>query len=243
MSDERPDELDRLESAADAIESLQSLFAFEEPLDETLRQIAVAAAGAIVDADQVSITVLDTPSPRTVAYTDERVVTLDAAQYESNRGPCLQAAGTQLPVRAVMDEEQDRWPEFVTLARDYGIKATLSVPLLIDGADNEAEMVGSLNVYSATASAFDPFDETLMRIFTLTAGQAITAARRSRQSRETIDQLFEALQSRSVIDQAKGALRAIHSCSEEEAFQRLTKESQNTNVKLRVVAKELLEGL
>ena len=44
--------------------------------------------------------------------------------------------------------------------------------------DDEQELVGSLNIYSYTASAFDPFDEALMRLFSVTAGQAITNARR-----------------------------------------------------------------
>jgi AmiR/NasT family two-component response regulator len=108
---------------------------------------------------------------------------------------------------------------------------------------DEPELVGSLNVYSTTATAFDPFDEALMRLYMLTAGLLITIARHWQRSRETIGQLSEALTSRSVIDQAKGALRAVHGCSEEEAFQRLVKESQNTNTKVHTVARNFLDSL
>jgi AmiR/NasT family two-component response regulator len=243
MTDARPDEFDRLESAADAIESLMSLFASEEPLDEALNRVASSGADAIADADAVSISVLTDQAPRTVAYTDGQVLELDHVQYATGRGPCLDAAERRTPVRVGMDAMDERWPEFVVAARACGISATLSVPLLVDRVDDDSELVGSLNVYSRTATAFDPFDETLMRLYMLSAGYAITSARRLQRYRENVDQLREALTSRSVIDQAKGALRAIHGCSEDEAFQRLVTESQHNNVKLHNVARAFLESI
>lgn len=243
MTDARPDEFDRLESAADAIESLLSLVAAEEPLDAALQRVASSGAGAIPDADAVSISVLTDPTPRTAAYTDELLLRLDEEQYASGRGPCLEAADLRTPVRVAMKLEEQRWPEFVAAARSCGISATLSVPLLVDRVDDEPELVGSMNIYSRTATAFDPFDESLMRLYMISAGHAITTARRLQRYRETVDQLNGALTSRSVIDQAKGALRAIHGCSEDEAFERLVTESQHSNVKLHTVARAFLESL
>jgi len=243
MSDGRPDELDRLESVTEAIASLQSLFATEDPLDDVLALVASSAAGAIPDADAVTISVLDGANPRTAAVTDDRVMPLDDAQYASGRGPCLEAAEMRRPVRAAMAAEEQRWPEFASAARDRGISASLSMPLLVERAEVEPDIVGSLNIYSATATAFDPFDESLMKLYMLTAGLAIANARRWQRSRETIEQLTGALTSRSVIDQAKGALRAVHGCTEDEAFGLLVTESQNSNVKLHTVATRFLESL
>ena len=109
-------------------------------------------------------------------------------------------------------EEHHRWPEFVEAAQRAGIRASLSVPLLIAGVDEEQELVGSLNIYSHTATAFDPFDAELMRLYTVAAGQAISNAGRWQNSRETVTQLERALLSRSDIDMAKGALIALHGC-------------------------------
>jgi hypothetical protein len=243
MSDVRPDELDRLESVTEAIASLQSLFATADPLDDVLGLVASSAAGAIPDADAVTISVLEDPGPRTAASTDDRVMPLDRAQYESGRGPCLEAAELRRPVRAALTVEEQRWPEFASVARDCGVSASLSLPLFVDRVDVESELVGSLNIYSGTATAFDPFDESLMKLYMLTAGLAIANAHRWRRSRETIGQLTDALTSRPVIDQAKGALRAIHGCSEEEAFARLVRESQNSNVKLHTIAAQFLDSL
>ncbi|WP_422743265.1 ANTAR domain-containing protein [Mycobacterium sp. WMMD1722] len=243
MTDARPDELDRLESAADAIESLLSLVAAEEPLDDALQRVASSGAGAIPDADAVSISVLTGEAPRTAAHTDDLLLRLDEEQYASGRGPCLEAAARGRPVRVATRADDQRWPEFVIAAQSCGISATLSVPLLVERVDDDPELVGSLNIYSRTATAFDPFDETLMRLYTVSAGHAIATARRLQRYRDTVDQLNGALTSRSVIDQAKGALRAIHGCSEDEAFQRLVTQSQHSNVKLHTVAAVFLDSL
>jgi AmiR/NasT family two-component response regulator len=119
----------------------------------------------------------------------------------------------------------------------------LSVPLLIDGLSEEQELVGSLNIYSQDASAFDPFDAQLMRLYTVAAGQAISNSGRWQHSRETVSQLETALLSRSDIDMAKGALIALHGGEPGEAFARLVDESQRRNIKVRDVALELLDRM
>ncbi|MGV0788308.1 GAF and ANTAR domain-containing protein [Mycolicibacterium sp. XJ2] len=234
--------LAKLVSTAEAIEGLRGLFAAEEPLDEIAARVAHIAVAAIPHADAVSITTLEWTDARTAASTDERAVRLDCEQYASGRGPCLEAARQRTPVRAVIDDDRARWPEFVAAAKRLGICASLSVPLLIGRAEQQ-ELVGSLNIYSRTPSAFDPFDAQLMRLYTVAAGQAISNASRWQKSRETVTQLETALISRSDIDMAKGALIAIHGCGPDEAFSRLVSESQRRNIKLREVAVEILERL
>jgi hypothetical protein len=242
MGDGRLGAVERLQNATEAIESLQSTCAAEGSLEVALLRVATSATIAIADADAVSVTVLGSEAARTAAYTDEWVLRLDEEQYASGRGPCLEAAELRQPVRLAVDVAEQRFPEFVGTARDCGISATLSMPLMAQ-VDDDCELIGSLNVYSRTLSAFDPFDETLVLLYTTAAGHAITNARRWAASRATADQLARALSSRSEIDQAKGALRAVHGCSENEAFERLVAESQNRNLKLHAVAREFLERL
>jgi hypothetical protein len=235
--------LARLITTAEAIEGLRDLFAAEEPLDDIAARVAETAVAAIPHADAVSITVLAWPDTRTAASTDEQVLELDHRQYASGRGPCLEAAWQRRPVRAVIDAEHHHWPEFVEAAQRVGIRASLSVPLLIAGLDREQELVGSLNIYSRTATAFDPFDAGLMRLYTVAAGQAISNAGRWQHSRETVTQLETALLSRSDIDMAKGVLIALHGCGPDEAFARLVDESQRRNIKVRDVAVEMLDRM
>jgi GAF domain-containing protein len=207
-------------------------------------RVAATASHAIPHADMVSITVLTWPDARTAAHTDDLALTLDHQQYDTGRGPCLEAALQREPVRTEISADPDRWPEFAEVARQVGVRASLSVPLLVGGPENEEqELVGSLNIYSYTASPFDPFDEALMRLFGVAAGQAITSARRWQYSRETVTQLEQALISRPEIDMAKGALIAQHGCNPDQAFARLVYQSQRRNVRLPVIAHELLASL
>jgi GAF domain-containing protein len=243
MAQNQWEPLARLSTTSEAIDGLRDLFAHEEPLDDASARVATTASHAIPHADVVSITVLTWPDARTAAHTDDLALTLDQQQYDTGRGPCLEAALQREPVRTEISAEDDRWPEFTQAAQQVGVRASLSVPLVVGGLDEEQLLVGSLNIYSYTATAFDPFDEALMRLFSVAAGQAISNARRWQHSRETVTQLERALTSRPEIDMAKGALIAQLGCSPDEAFARLVDQSQRRNVRLHVIASELLASL
>lgn len=240
MSPEWPALLARLVCIAEAVEGLRDLFAAEEQLDVLARRVAETAVSAIQHADMASITVLSWPGVRTAAFTDHLALELNDRQYVSGQGPCLEAALTRMPLRAVIDEEENRWPQFVKAARQAGIRASLSAPLLIEGMDGKQDIAASLNIYSHTAAAFDQFDAELLRVYSLVAGEAISNASRLQNARETVVQLEKALVSRSDIDMAKGALIAIHGCDPPAAFARLMDESQRRNTKLHKVAREML---
>jgi hypothetical protein len=237
--------LAKLITTAEAVEGLRDLFAAEESLDVVARRVADTALAAIPGADVISITVLSWPDDaRTAAHTHDLALDLDHQQYASARGPCLEAAQSGTPLRAIIGgEERERWPEFDEAAQRQGIHTSLSVPLLITGIDNEQELVGSLNIYSHTPATFDQFDTELMRLYSAAAGQAISNSNRWQKARETVTQLETALRSRPDIDMAKGALIALHGCDPDQAWDRLVDESQRRNIKVRDIALELLNRI
>jgi GAF domain-containing protein len=245
VSSERMDVLLRLDFATAAISSLTDLRNAEGGLDEVLLRVAHGALRAVPDADAVSITVLGDPCPRTAAYTADEVLALDGEQYAAGSGPCLEAARTRRPVRVALAAEEQRWPEFVEAARANGVRATLSIPLIIASspAGGDDELVGSLNAYSHVTPVFDDVDEKLMCLYTGVAGEAIADARRWLRLRDTVAQLEQALVSRADIDQAKGMLRALTGGTADEAFASMVDQSQRTNVKLRDIARQMLEEL
>ncbi|MGW6928773.1 ANTAR domain-containing response regulator [Lentzea sp. NPDC054927] len=244
LNGDRPDPVIRLDETAEALESLRDAFTGEESLDNALQRLAETAAKAIPDADAVTVSVVTLEQPRTAAATNDQLIEVDEKQYSASRGPCFESARTLRPVRAVVGEHLDTWPEFETAAAEHGIRAYLSVPVVLPSTDVvQEEHVGTLNIYSYTAAAFDPFDEGLMRLFTTAASATITSATRWQCSRERINHLEHALASRATIEQAKGVLMAVHSCTADEAFQMLVERSQHENVKLRDVAKNLLDSV
>lgn len=243
-SPDRPEPLLRLDEVAAALEGLRAQIAEEEPLPAVLHRLAETAVKGIADADAVTVTLLDAGAARTAATTEEFALGLDHEQYRTRRGPALHAAASWRPVRFVVRKDEPRWPELVAAARTSGIQAGLSVPLLLDAASgSDDELLGSLNVYSRTASAFDPFDERLMQLFTSAASAAISNARRWHHARRRVRHLEIALTSRAEIDQAKGVLMAVHGITADEAFARLVEQSQRQNTKLREVAHGLLSSV
>ena len=75
------------------------------------------------------ITMLVEGRARTEAFTEATAVAIDTRQYESGRGPCLEAFATQQVVRIDDTAREDRWPEFAAAAADHGVRSTLSLPL------------------------------------------------------------------------------------------------------------------
>jgi len=110
------------------------------------------------------------------------------------------------------------------------------VPLIVDG-----KPVGVLNVYARTPKAFGAMDRQLMQLLAGQAAIAVTAALRHYDEVTLFDHLRTALCSRSVIDQAIGIVMAQQRGTPAQAFAALRTISQRRNIKLRLVATELVE--
>ncbi|MFD5830929.1 ANTAR domain-containing protein [Lentzea sp. NPDC060358] len=242
--DDRPDPLARLDDAADALAVLRDTFSGAEPLGEALQRLADTATKVIPDADGVTISIVEPGRPRTVAATDSALARIDEDQHRAGRGPGLESARTLKPVRAAVGERSEQWPEFELAAAENDVRAYLSVPLVLPATDSsDVRHLGTLTIHSQTAAAFDPYDEGLLLLFTTAASAIVTNAQRWQRSRDRAQHLERALHSRATIEQAKGVLMAVHSCSAEAAFAMLVERSQNGNVKLRDVAEALIQSI
>ncbi|WP_228004593.1 GAF and ANTAR domain-containing protein [Amycolatopsis sp. YIM 10] len=235
-----------MDDTTKAVAALREVAAAEEPLDDVLTRVATAAAQAIPDAEAATITVLTSGEPRTVAIAEELILAIDNAQYAAGRGPSLRAATVRRSVRSTASGDGLRWPEFVAAARQAGIRACVSVPLLSasDTASprrgEDRESLGALNVYSLSATAFDPLDEQLTWVFTTAASHALRETRRWQRARDQVANLRTALSTGADIEQARGALMAVHSCTADEAFVRLVEHSRHQNVMLHEIARRFL---
>jgi GAF domain-containing protein len=159
------------------------------------------------------------------------VPVIDEAQYEHDRGPCLDAArsGTTFEVGDVHTET--RWPEFAAAAAEHGIRSSLSVPVVV-----ASDGLGALNFYAGMPSFFDDDARRLAGLF---AGQCAVTSQYWSAANASLN-LAAALKSRAVIDQAKGVIMATAHCGEDEAFGLLRIQSQQENRKLRDIAAEVV---
>ena len=226
----------RLDEVTADLAQLTEILAEEEDLGRVLQRSVDQVVSGVPGADMVSVTVMRGNDGETVASSSERVWAIDSDQYAAGNGPCLEAARTREVVRVGVEEARERWPDFARSARAAGVESYLSAPLIMG-----EQFVGSLNLYSEKPHGFGDFDVALLRLYIAAASGAILNARRAADARRLIEDLTKALQSRAVIDQARGVLIARRGISADEAFEELSRESQNTNVKLREVAGRLLD--
>jgi hypothetical protein len=131
----------------------------------------------------------------------------------------------------------ERWEHFAETARHLGVKTSLSVHVPTDSE----ELAASLNLYSR-----DRLDLNARQLqMALTYGEQLAATLQSvdayKSAATLARNMADAMRSRAVIEQAKGILMAAERINEGEAFQRLTKLSQDANLKLRDVARRLVD--
>lgn len=204
-------------------------------VEATLHHVLDVAVRVVAGCDAGSVTITADGQPRTAAHTDERTLAVDVDQYEAGEGPCLEASATQTVLRVDVDEAAHRWPAFTRAARADGVRSFLAAPLAVKG-----EPLGSLNLYSRSSDGFASLDEAFVRLLTLQASALIANSLRLAEMRTLTSQLEDALQSRAVIEQAKGALMGSLGINADEAFGVLRNRSQHTNTKLRDVATEMV---
>ncbi|MGV9678413.1 ANTAR domain-containing protein [Nocardia sp. NPDC003482] len=242
MRKERADALARLGATSVAVAGLRDIVTGEQSAEAALARVAGAAAEAAPQADLVSISVLAQRVWHTATHTAAAALPLDAEQFSADRGPALESVRARRPVRARTGGEARRWPEFDAAAARAGVRAALSVPLWLEIGDGDP-LPGALTCYSYTDDAFDPFDEGLLNLYALVAGHAVADARRRRLARDAAERFQRAVASRAEIEQAKGALMALHGCSADEAFARLVEQSQRNNIRVHVLARRFLGSL
>jgi GAF domain-containing protein len=210
----------------------------ETSLDDVLSRVAAAARQALPDAADVSITLVQPDGPSTAASTGDLARDLDERQYEHDRGPCLQAAAEHRTIYVPDTARDTRWADWAPRAAAAGAGSVLSVglPLLDD-------VSGALNIYGRRPAAFDDQSMALAQSFAGYAAVALANAYAYHHTADLARQLQQAMDSRAVIEQAKGIIMAEQRCTPDDAFALLTRVSQNTNRKLRDVAAALVANI
>lgn len=229
-----------LDARAQALRSLSHFLVARQSLGDTLLSVSQITVEAMPAAEMAGITMMAANGrPTTGIFTDQEAPEMDAAQYESGRGPCLDSWREGRVVRLdKMVEAVDVYPEFARAARAHGIQSTISLPL-VAGDDR----VGALNLYAQIPDGFTSDDEEVGIDLAAAAAIVLSNASAYWEASRLGEQLSQAMQSRAVIEQAKGILMARSpQVSADEAFELLRKASQRENVKVRDIAQRIVDG-
>ncbi|MGW6289858.1 GAF and ANTAR domain-containing protein [Streptomyces sp. NPDC055107] len=206
----------------------------EQPsVHETLERITGSATELVKGCDAAGILLLSDEEAVSLAPSEPLVVELDQLQYRLGQGPCFDAARHAVKERvfriADFTQVELRWPHFVPEALKLGVGSMMGFLLLTDDDD-----FGALNFYSREPGAFTGDSETAGVLLASHAAVALSAAR-------THAQMEQAVATRHQIGQAMGILMARHHIAENEAFNVLRRYSQDHNVKLRDIARQVCE--
>ncbi|MGY4712903.1 ANTAR domain-containing protein [Mycolicibacterium sp. CBM1] len=201
-----------------------------------LQRVTAIAQEAVDGAESTGITIDLGGLTYTAVHTDERTLQIDSEQYDAGDGPCLHASRNRTTVMLDSGEAMARWPAFAVAARRHGINSFLAAPLF-----TAEQTLGSFNLYGRAAHAFDSIDVEILDLLTTAVSRAIADFARFKTARDTAESIQRVLQSRAPIEQAKGVLMAMHGIDADAAFDVLRKQSQQTNVPVRVLAVDFLD--
>lgn len=208
-------------------------------MGETLQRVAEITTEAMASADMAGITLLDdSGAPVTAVFTADEAPEIDSGQYESGRGPCLDAWRGKRVVRIDdIDQAAADYPEFCKAAASYGVRSTLSLPMVAGERG-----IGALNLYARTPDGFDAGDEAVGLDLAAAAAIVLANANDYWEASQLSEQLTQAMRSRAVIEQAKGMLMGQSpNLGPDDAFDLLRRASQRENIKLRDIAQRIVD--
>jgi transcriptional regulator with GAF, ATPase, and Fis domain len=223
------------EDISAGITELHTVLLDTESIDKFVQELAVQAAQLVSGSLSCGITLRRGGQNSTVACSDELATEVNDLQYQLLEGPILTALKDGIEVRAGDLASEDRWPRFAAAAAERGVRSCLSLPLIA-----RDETVGALTLYAMTPEAFGEEETRRAEKFADPAAGALALGLRLVTYADLIDQLRASLASRAVIDQAVGVIMGQERCTQDKAFSALRTASQNRNVKLRDIAREVV---
>ena len=175
---------------------------------------------------------------RFVAASGERVALAEQLQEQLQAGPARQAyrSGRHVLV-ADLSRGRDGWEPFAEQVLAVGLRAVASFPMSLDGAS-----IGALNAYSRPPRGWDHDDLAAAQVLADMATSYVLHAVELRRAAAVRDQLQQALDSRIVIEQAKGILAERHGTDVDAAFGVLRRRARDSGTKLHDVCRAVIDG-
>ena len=216
----------------DLFRNLSRVALADRSLPEVLGEVTALAARQVPGAESTSITLVREDKPFTVAHCGEMALAADELQYEHGHGPCIDAGRGGVVLRIDDTRTESRWPDYVARVGGTGVRSSLSVPLPYQG-----DTIGALNIYSGRPAAFASPDSLAAGLEVAEAiAVAVANADAHAQLGDDARNMRLAMESRAVIEQAKGVLMAQRRIDADAAFDLLRDASQRYNRKLRDIA-------
>ncbi|HEV3462814.1 MAG TPA: GAF and ANTAR domain-containing protein [Actinomycetota bacterium] len=220
-----------------ALDQLADLRSNPVTVEEALERV-VATADTLFGVDGTALMLVDRDQAlRNLAVSDARAALLEELQAEHDEGPCLDAFEGKEPVAADDLTTEDRWPAFAPAAASGGLLAVLASPIPYSD-----QAVGVVAVFAGGAHPWTGPEREAIVAFTELAALLILNAMEAAERGKLAGELQVALDSRVVIEQAKGVLVGRHGLTTRQAFDRLRRQARDQRRPLSQVARDVVSA-
>ncbi|MEP7034787.1 MAG: GAF and ANTAR domain-containing protein [Dermatophilaceae bacterium] len=204
-------------------------------LEATLTELTESVT-TVLGLSGSGVTMAEDGRLRFVTAVSQASSELERNQEKWQAGPCRDAFDTGEVVRVSdVRAESARWPDFSEAASRLGVAGVAGIPMRL--AD---EIIGALNLYSPEPREWSDADIAVASVLADVATSYVVNASKLRQQEQLSEQLQEALESRVVIEQAKGITAQQRAVSIDQAYQRMRRHARTNNASLRVVAEAIV---
>ena len=198
--------------------------------DRSVALLAASAAGVVLADPRGEL--------RLAAASSEEAGLLELFQLQNDQGPCLECFRTGRPVTAAdLAGPAPRWPRFAAAAVHAGFATVEALPMRL-----RDQTIGALNLFRAEPGALDPADLRVGQALADVATIGLLHERNVRRRETVAEQLQAALNSRVIIEQAKGKLAERLSIDMDRAFTMLRDYARSSNQRLTNVARDFVNG-
>jgi GAF domain-containing protein len=203
---------------------------------ETALSELTESVTAVLGLSGSGVTMAEDGRLRFVTAVSQASGELERSQEQHQAGPCRDAyeAGEVVRVTDVR-KESARWPEFSAAATRLAVAGVAGIPMRL--ADR---IIGALNLYSPEPREWTDGDIAVAAVLADVATSYVVNASKLRQQEQLSEQLQEALESRVVIEQAKGITAYKNAISVDQAYQRMRGHARRNNASLRMVAEAIV---
>ncbi len=175
---------------------------------------------------------------RVMASSSETMRVLELFEIQSQEGPCLDCYHSgQAVINQDLATAHDRWPRFTVEALAVGFTSVHALPMRLRGS-----ILGALNLFHSESRELSSADIDAGQALADVATIAILHHRAAQEAQTLNDQLSYALNSRIVIEQAKGMIAEREGFSVDRAFVKLRNHARNHNLRLVDVAHSVING-
>ena len=198
--------------------------------DRCVEVLDVEAAGIMLAGTDGQLHVM--------ASSSEAMRVLELFEIQAQEGPCYDCYHTG---RAVVNQDLDagsgRWPRFATEALDAGFRSAHALPMRLRGS-----VIGAINLFRAGTGEMGPADLEVAQAFADVATIAILQHRAALEAQLLSQQLTHALNTRIILEQAKGMVSERLNLDMERSFATLRNHARNHNLRLSDVAQSVIDG-